>query len=113
MIGPSQWEPDVHHAPLAGPDEKWFCSEFERAFHQRPDYPAAQAFVVGIVVIECLRRARTLEDESLLRAAHSLDTTTLYGRFRLDPATSRQIGHRALLVQWRSGRKVVIEDGAS
>ena len=113
MIGPSQWEPDVHHAPLAGPDEKWFRSEFERAFHQRPDYPAAQAFVVGIVVIECLRRARTLEDESLLRAAHSLDTTTLYGRFRLDPATSRQIGHRALLVQWRSGRKVVIEDGAS
>ncbi len=113
VIGPSQWEPDVHHAPLAGPGEKWFCSEFERAFHQRPGYPAAQAFAVGIVIIECLRRAGTLEDESLLRAAHSLDTTTLYGRFRLDPTTSRQIGHHVLLVQWRRGRKVVIQDDAS
>jgi branched-chain amino acid transport system substrate-binding protein len=113
VIGPSQWEPNVHHAPLAGPGEKWFCSGFERAFHQRPGYPAAQAFAVGIVIIECLRRAGTLEDESLLRAAHSLDTTTLYGRFRLAPTTSRQIGHHVLLVQWRSGRKVVIQDDAS
>jgi branched-chain amino acid transport system substrate-binding protein len=113
VIGPSQWEPNVHHAPLAGPGEKWFCSEFERAFHQRPGYPAAQAFAVGIVIIECLRRGGTLEDESLLRAAHSLDTTTLYGRFRLAPTTSRQIGHHVLLVQWRSGRKVVIQDDAS
>ena len=113
VIGPSQWEPDVHHAPLAGPDEKWFCAEFERAFHQRPGYPAAQAFGVGIVIIECLQRAGTLEDGSLLRVAHSLDTTTLYGRFRLDPTTSRQIGHHVILVQWRSGRKVVIHDGVS
>jgi hypothetical protein len=113
VIGPSQWEPDVHLAPLAGPDEKWFCSEFERAFHQRPDYPAAQAFGVGIVITECLRRAGTLADESLRRVAHPLDTTTLYGRFQLDPTTSRQIGHHVLLVQWRSGRKVVVQDGAA
>src|SRR4029453_14232332 len=113
VIGPSQWEPDVHRTPLAGPHEKWFCAELERAFHQRPGYPAAQAFGVGIVIIECLQRAGTLEDGSLLRVAHSLDTTTLYGRFRLDPTTSRQIGHHMLLVQWRSGRKVVIHDGVS
>jgi hypothetical protein len=83
-------------------------SAFQRTFHRVPDYPAAQAFAIGVVLTDCLRRAASLGDESLLRAAHALKTTTLYGRFRLDPLTSRQIGHRVLLVQWRDGRKVVI-----
>ncbi len=113
VIGPSQWEPAVHDAPLAGPDSKWFCSEFQRAFRQPPGYPAAQAFAVGVLVMECLRRAESLEDALLLRAAHALETTTLYGRFRLDPLTSRQIGHRVHLVQWRDGRRVLIKNGAA
>ena len=112
VIGPSQWEPARHDDPLIGPSSEWFCSEFFRTFHQRPGYPAAQAFAVGVVIMECLRRAGSLEDEPLLRAAHALETTTLYGPFRLEPLTSRQIGHRVLLVQWRDGRKVVISKGA-
>jgi ABC-type branched-subunit amino acid transport system substrate-binding protein len=108
VIGPSQWEPGAHDEPLTGPNSEWFCSEFHRRFHQRPEYPAAQAFAIGVVVGECLRRAGSLEDEPLLRAAHTLETTTFYGLFRLDPLTGRQTGHRVLLVQWRGGRKVVI-----
>jgi len=108
VIGPSQWEPGVCEEPRSGPDSAWFYSAFQRTFHRVPDYPAAQAFALGVVLTDCLRRAASLGDESLLRAAHALETTTLYGRFRLDPLTSRQIGHRVLLVQWRDGRKVVI-----
>ena len=108
VIGPSQWEPAAHDGPLTGPNSEWFCSEFHTRFHQRPEYPAAQAFAIGIVVGECLRRAGSLEDEPLLRVAHALETETLYGGFRLDRLTARQIGHRVLLVQWRGGRKVVI-----
>jgi branched-chain amino acid transport system substrate-binding protein len=108
VIGPSQWEPAVDDPPRTGPTSEWFCSEFEKRGHRRPGYPAAQAFAVGVVIMECVRRAGSLEDEALLSAAHGLDTTTLYGRFQLDPITSRQVGHRVLLVQWRNGRKVVI-----
>jgi branched-chain amino acid transport system substrate-binding protein len=108
VIGPSQWEPAADDGPLTGPSSEWFCSEFHTRFHQRAEYPAAQAFAIGIVVGECLRRAGSLEDEPLLRVAHALETTTLYGGFRLDRLTARQIGHRVLLVQWRGGRKVVI-----
>ncbi|MBI4589044.1 MAG: amino acid ABC transporter substrate-binding protein [Candidatus Rokubacteria bacterium] len=108
VIGPSQWEPGSPEVPLLGPDSAWFCSAFRRRFHQDPEYPAAQAFAVGVIFTECLRRAGSLEDESLLRAAHALETTTLYGRFRLDPVTSRQIGHGMLLVQWRDGRKQIL-----
>ena len=108
VIGPSQWEPAADDGPLTGPNSEWFCSEFHTRFHQRPEYPAAQAFVLGIVVGECLQRTGSLEDEPLLRVAHTLETTTLFGGFRLDRLTARQIGHRVLLVQWRGGRKVVI-----
>jgi len=108
VIGPSQWEPAAHDPPHTGPTAEWFCAEFERRFHRRPGYPAAQAFALGVVIMECLRRAESLEDEALLSAARDLDTTTLYGRFLLDPVTARQIGHRVLLVQWRNRRKVVI-----
>jgi branched-chain amino acid transport system substrate-binding protein len=60
---------------------------------------------VGLIIGECIRRADSLEDRELLAAARGLDTTTLYGGFRLDPATLRQVGHEMLLVEWRDGRK--------
>ncbi len=113
VIGPSQWEPGILQEPRLGPGSAWFYSAFRRTFHRIPEYPAAQAFALGVVVTECLRRAGSLEDESLLRAAHALETTTLYGQFRLDPSTSRQIGHRVLLVQWRGGRKVELLSGSA
>jgi hypothetical protein len=52
--------------------------------------------------------AGSLEDERLLEAAHTLDLATLFGRFRLDRTTGRQIGHRTFLIQWQDGRKRVI-----
>ena len=108
IIGPSQWEPTAGEAPLVGPDSAWFVDAFERAFHRTPEYPAAQAFAVGVIVTECRRRAGSLVSAALLGAAHALETTTFYGGFRLDSSTGRQVGHGVRLVQWRGGRKHVI-----
>jgi ABC-type branched-subunit amino acid transport system substrate-binding protein len=109
ILGPSQWEPMPVAAPLVGPDSGWFVDAFERAFHRTPEYPAAQAFALGVIFEECRRRcAGRLTRSDLLRAAHRLETTTFYGGFRLDPSTGRQVGHRVRLVQWRGGRKRVI-----
>jgi hypothetical protein len=74
-------------------------------FQRDPGYVAAQAYTMGLIIGECIRRADSLEDRELLAAARGLDTTTLYGRFRLDPDTLRQVGHEILLVEWRDGRK--------
>ncbi|MGH7319098.1 MAG: ABC transporter substrate-binding protein [Candidatus Rokuibacteriota bacterium] len=108
IIGPSQWEPTAGEAPLVGPDSAWFVDAFERAFHRTPEYPAAQAFAVGVIVGECRRRTGSLARAALLGAAHALETATFYGGFRLDPSTGRQVGHGVRLVQWRGGRKRVI-----
>jgi branched-chain amino acid transport system substrate-binding protein len=108
VIGASQWEAAEDGAPETGPASRWFCSEFERRSGQRPGYPAAQAYAVGVIIQECLKRAGTLDDDTLLRVAQSLQTTTLYGAFQLDPADLRQTGHRVRLVQWRQGRKELV-----
>ena len=108
-IGPSQWEPHLYEQPTMGPASAWFGSEFRRVFQRDPSYVAAQAYSMGLVVAECIRRAGSLEDRELLAAARGLDTTTLYGRFRLDPDTLRQVGHKILLVEWRDGRKHRLE----
>ena len=105
VIGPSQWEPHLYERPSLGPSSAWFVSEFRRVFQRDPGYVAAQAYAMGLILSECIRRANSLEDRKLLAAALALDTTTLYGGFRLDPATLRQVGHEILLVEWRSGRR--------
>ena len=108
VIGPSQWEAAADEAPETGPDSRWFCSEFERRFGQSPGYPAAQAYAVGVIIQECMQRAGSLHDDTLLRVARGLQTTTLYGAFRLDPVGLRQTGHRVQLVEWRHGRKELV-----
>ncbi|HSE95108.1 MAG TPA: ABC transporter substrate-binding protein [Methylomirabilota bacterium] len=111
IVGPSQWEPTPAPTPQLGPDSAWFVTAFEQAFRRAPEYPAAQAFALGLIVEECRRRSGgSLAGSALLEAAHALDTTTLYGGFRLDSATGRQIGHRVRLVQWRNGRKHVLDE---
>ena len=105
VIGPSQWEPHVYERPSIGPPSAWFCSEFRRVYQRDPGYVAAQAYALGIIIGECIRRADSLGDRELLAAARRLDATALYGRFRLDPGSLRQVGHEILLVEWRDGRK--------
>jgi len=105
VIGPSQWEPHVYERPSIGPSSTWFCSEFRRVFQRDPGYVAAQAYALGVIIGECIRRADSLDDRALLAAARQLDTTALYGRFRLDAGSLRQVGHEILLVEWRNGLK--------
>jgi branched-chain amino acid transport system substrate-binding protein len=95
--------------PEAGPDAEWFTREFRRQFRKDPDYIAAQAFALGIIFERCFKMGGgALEDSELWYAARNLDLRTLYGRFRLDPAKGRQIGHSILLVQWQAGRKQIV-----
>jgi len=105
VVGPSQWEPGVYERPSIGPASAQFCAEFRRVFQRDHGYVAGQAYGLGLILGECIRSAGSLEDRDLLAVARRLDTTTFYGPFRLDPGSSRQVGHRILLVEWRDGRK--------
>ncbi len=108
FIGPSQWEPEALGQPAYGPTVTEVQRSLKRAGHPVIDYPMAQAYAVGVVIQRCVEECGSLDDPALREAASSLDFTTFYGPFRIDPDTGRQVGKSSLLVQWQQGRKVVI-----
>ena len=108
LIGPSQWELDAGYVAGFGPTGAQVSESLRRASEAAVDYPAAQAYAAGVVLQRCLQEVGAIDDAALRQAAASLDFSTFYGRFKIDPDTGRQIGRSTLLVQWREGRKVVV-----
>lgn len=108
VLGPSHWEPPAPAMVETWPEAAGFAAAYARACGGPPEYPAALAYAMGTVLAACTARAASLEGVALRRAAAGLDLATCLGRFRLDPATGRQVGYRPALVQWRRGAKVVV-----
>jgi branched-chain amino acid transport system substrate-binding protein len=108
IAGPSQWEVAGEQQPDFGPTARQFGAAYQSRFGRPPDYPAAQAYAAGLVAARCLELVGTGDQERLRAAAGALDAATFYGRFRLDPASGRQVGHQMMVVQWQDGRKQVV-----
>ena len=108
FIGPSQWEPAGKYPHDYGPSARQVLDSLAKQRQGPVDYPMAQAYAAGLVAQRCLERAGSLDDGALRQAAADLDFSTFYGRFKIDPATGRQMGRSTLLVQWQQGRKVIL-----
>ena len=109
FLGPSQWEPTARYTADYGPQAQDLATRFAYYGPGGGDYAMAQAYAAGLVARKCVEEAGTLDDRALRDVADTLDFTTFYGRFKLDPFTpGRQVGHSVVLVQWQEGRKVVV-----
>ena len=109
LYGPCQWFDDGTDDPADGPNSEWFSQCYRDANGTEPPYPAAAAFAAGVVWQRCVKEAGTVESLPVLAASQRLDTTTLFGRFRVDPVTGVQTGHQIRVVQWRSGQRVLVD----
>jgi len=109
LVAPSQWDAAAPIIPELGPPPHEFVRRY-RAFGDGTlcDYPAAQAYAAGLLLLAAIRTAGSLNQMRLRAAFNDLRTSTLFGRFAIDAASGRQIGHEMLLVQWHRGRKVLI-----
>jgi len=105
LLGPAQWIASAALEPDEGPDPQWFARRYRSAVGRSPAYPAVQAFAAGVLAARCLREAGAVDDAAQSAAARSLACRTLYGGFRLDPATGLQVGHQVLTVQWQDGKR--------
>ena len=65
-----------------------------REFGQAVTNPA------GTLAAHCARLAGTTRPEALWQAASSLETSTLFGAFKIDPAIGAQTSHQTVLLQW-------------
>lgn len=108
LLGPCQWLARVAPPPDEGPDAAWFVDAFRASEGHEPPYPAAAAFAAGLLCARCLREVGQAGDSALLGAAARQSVRTLFGQFRLDPATGLQVGHELLTVQWQQGTRRVV-----
>jgi len=116
FLGPSQWEfaakrpvpaPVEKRLPEYGPTAEQVLESLGSSGTE-VDYPLVQAYAAGLVAQRCIEEAGRLEPQALREAAVTLNFSTFYGRFQIDPTTGQQIGRSPLIVQWQQGRKVVV-----
>jgi ABC-type branched-subunit amino acid transport system substrate-binding protein len=108
LYGPCQWLADGADKPADGPDAQWFVRRYRDATGTEPPYPAAAAFAAGVIWQRCVHEAGTLDSAPVMAASQRLDTTTLFGRFRVDSVTGLQAGHKLRVVQWRGNERVAV-----
>jgi ABC-type branched-subunit amino acid transport system substrate-binding protein len=107
VFGVAQWFPGDRHQVLLGPGEEDFMSAYASAGGEDvPDYPAVQAAAGAVIASHCARLAGSSRREELWSAAAGLDTSTLFGGFRVDPVTGTQVKHEMSLVRWTRGAAV-------
>lgn len=108
IYGIGQWAPGAAADVDAGMDEDALLGRWRTRHGGTPDYPGVQAYAAGVIAQRCAEAAGTTDAGALWQAAAGLDLHTAFGRFRLDPDNGEQVGHEAVLTQWRHGQQVVV-----
>jgi branched-chain amino acid transport system substrate-binding protein len=111
-FGIAQWFPGSDQPPLLGPSESEFLNAYHASAGGPPGYPAAQAAAAAVLAAHCARQAGSTERELLWSAAASLDTSTLFGTFKIDQANGAQISHQTVLIRWADTEPIAIRTQA-
>jgi Periplasmic binding protein len=112
VFGIAQWFPGNGHQVLLGPREEAFLRAYAPAGGV-PDYPAVQAAAGAMIASHCARLTGSSHRAGLWAAAAALDTSTLFGRFRIDPANGVQVGHETTLTRWTTGDLAAVQMSSS
>jgi hypothetical protein len=108
VYGIGQWFPGLPAGqhPAIGPAEDEFLAAYAARYGAVPDYPAIQAVAAAALAAHCLRHGAGRA--GLWRAALALDTSTLFGRFRIRPGDGLQVAHRTVLTRWTADGPVLV-----
>lgn len=112
-FGIAQWFEGRGHTAQLGPDERDFLDAYYAAAGEMPDYPAIQAAAAAAVAARCARKAGSIDRDVLWSATAELDTSTLYGDFRIDQATGAQLNHLAVLTRWTDAGLIAVNTQAT
>lgn len=103
VFGISQWFPGGRSDIALGPPEDEFLAAYAARAGSVADYPAVQAAAGAVIATRCARLAACTSRAALWAAAADLETSTLFGGFRIDPGSGAQVKHQTVLVQWADG----------
>src|SRR5262249_5074538 len=85
VFGIAQWFPGSGHEVMLGSAEDDFLRTYSSNAGALPDYPAAQAAAGAVLAVHCARLTGRTSREDLWAAAATLDSSTFFGAFKIDP----------------------------
>jgi ABC-type branched-subunit amino acid transport system substrate-binding protein len=112
VFGIGQWFPGSKGEVALGPSEDDFVGAYADRAGAPPDYPATQAAAAAIIATHCAKLADSTSRDGLWAAAAGLETSTLFGDFKIDPRSGAQVNHRTVLVRWTDGKPVPVSASA-
>lgn len=102
VYGSSQWEPGVRY-----PGAQEFVQKYRQKHGVEPAYHAAQGYMGGLLMERAVRETNSLDREKIREFLARLDTTTMYGRYKVNEK-GLQIGKPAFLIQIQGGRRAIV-----
>lgn len=104
VLGFSQWEPLPKILKHAGMEE--FISAYEKRFGEKPNYHAGGAYGALQVTEAAIKKAGSLDPEKLRDALATIETHTIYGRYKVDAKGMNS--HEGLTFQILKGQRRVV-----
>jgi ABC-type branched-subunit amino acid transport system substrate-binding protein len=100
IFGVGQWISGTGRKVELGPEEGAFLRSFKERTGEPPDYPAIQAVAAAVIGVHCVEQAGSTSREAVWGVATALETSTMFGPFRVDPVTGMQRAHQGVLMRW-------------
>jgi branched-chain amino acid transport system substrate-binding protein len=116
VYGVTPWEPELVGLRAGGlipiarqyPGAREFVESYKKAFPGADlSYHSAAGYGGCQILVEAIRRARSLDSGKLREAILKMDHNTVFGGFRVDRG-GLQIAHKMLMFQWQDGKKVIV-----
>ncbi len=105
----TQWEPGVIYRHDYGPSHDEFVDAYKKEYGVLPDYTAATGYQQGLVMQRTMELCKDpLDSDAMRQAAGQFEMTTFYGKYKIDPVTGWQLGHRMSNIQWQNAKKEVV-----
>lgn len=111
VFGIAQWFPRSGNEVTLVPSEDDFLGAYAERGGLLPDYPAVQAAAGAVIAAHCTLLADGTNRDALWATAAGLETSTLFGGFKINPGNGSQVRHRTVLVRWADGELGAVING--
>ncbi|MEM2238147.1 MAG: amino acid ABC transporter substrate-binding protein [Candidatus Caldarchaeum sp.] len=109
LAGPSQWEVGYKVQRIDyGPTADELIASYVAKYNVEPTYHSTGGFAGALYLGYVIEKAGTLDNDKIRQFFNTMTLSTMYGDFKIDPATGKQLAHKMVLVQWQGGKKAII-----
>ena len=109
IVSCTQWEKGMVYQKDYGPNHDEFIDAYQKDYGEVPDYMAATGYQQGLVIQRAMELCDDpLNSDAMRKVAGEMEMTTFYGKYKVDPVTGWQTGHKMGVIQWQNAEKTVV-----